>query len=270
MIWAMILLVVGPCAFRQAPLEMARWHVARAIQQREAGDKEGAWASLDRAMAWDAENPANFLRRARWHKADGKYEAALDEILKADLLVPDNFAILSQRADALQLLGRHAEAVEIWKAIDRLSIAGGNPPRVQAQNGLAYARAVGNLELDEALAGINQALESDPTDAAMLDTRGFILYRQGKYQEALADMEPAVKQVELAMKQAERVPGTLERVIDYSELSDGMLANMRQATAVIRYHRALVYEKLGRHAAAKLDRSRAKVLIGREADEKLF
>jgi tetratricopeptide (TPR) repeat protein len=270
MMWGMILLIVGPCAFRQAPLEVARWHVAQAIDLREAGRNEAAMQSLDRALAWDAENPAIFLRRARWLKAEGQYEAALAEILKADLLMPDNFAILSQRADALQLLGRYAEAVEIWKAIDRQSIAGGNPPRAMAQNGLAYARAVGNLELDEALAGINQALESDPANAAMLDTRGFILYRQGKFKEAAADMEPAVRQAEGDIQLAERRPATELRTIHFSEYSDDLLARVRRDAAILRYHRALVYEKLGRHAAAKLDRSRAKVLIGREPDEKLF
>jgi hypothetical protein len=43
-----------------------------------------------------------------------------------------------------------------------------------------------------------------------------------------------------------------------------------QGVAAVRYHRALVLEKLGRYAEAKLDRARAKQLIGREPDETLF
>jgi tetratricopeptide (TPR) repeat protein len=270
MIWAMVLLIVGPCAFRQAPLEVARWHEATAIKHREAGEKEAALESLERAMEWDADNPALLLKRASWHKADGLYDLALADVLRADALRPDEFSVLALRAELLQLLDRHAEAIDIWKAIDRLSIAGGSPPRETALNGLAYARAVGNLELEEGLTGVDQALELRPGEANILDTRGFLLYRLGKYDEALKDMEEAVKGVEQGYRMAQAVPPTMERIVFYSELSDGQKAAARQATAVIRYHRALVYEKLGRHAAAKADRARAKVLIGREPDEKLF
>jgi hypothetical protein len=61
-----------------------------------------------------------------------------------------------------------------------------------------------------------------------------------------------------------------ERVLAYSELSEPPRDLARQGAAVLHYHRALVLEKLGRFAEAKLDRARAKRLIGREPDETLF
>jgi tetratricopeptide (TPR) repeat protein len=270
MLWALVLLVVGPCAYQQAPLEMARWHVAAAIKARSEGRQEAALDLLDRALAWDADNPSLYLKRAQWRKADGQYDLALADVQRADALRPDDPRILSARSELLQLLGKHAEAIEIWRAIDRLSLAGGTPPRETALNGLAYAQAVGNLELEEGLERVNKALDIEPDNAALLDTRGFLLYRLGKYDEALRDMEAAVQGMEHELRLTQAVPATMERIIFYSDNADGQMATAKQAAAVIRYHRALVLERLGRHAEAKADRARARVLIGRDPDETLF
>jgi tetratricopeptide (TPR) repeat protein len=252
-VWLLVVAMIGPCAYVQAPREVGRWYLAAAQVQREAGHREVADRYMARAQSWASDVPGLMLMRAAWLREDGQYETALDVLNDLNERLPDNPAILVERSQVLQHLGRHEEAVADWKSLDRMSLTGGIPSRPMALNGLAYARAVGKLELDDGLKGVEEALTIEPGDPMILDTRGFILYHQGKYEASLADMTAAVVGVE---KLFDRPPG--EQRID------------KQGVAVVRYHRALVLEKLGRFAEAKADRARAKMLIGREPDETLF
>ncbi len=252
-VWLLVAAMIGPCAYVQAPREVGRWYLAAAQVERDAGNREVADRFMARAQSWASDVPGLLLMRAQWLQKDGQYEPALEVLNDLDDRLPDNPTILALRSEVLQHLGRHEEAIADWKSLDRMSLTGGIPSRPEALNGMAYARAVGNLQLDEALAGVEEALTIEPGDPMILDTRGFILYRQGKHIAALEDMDAAVKGVEHWLK----APPP-NRFIS------------KQGVAVVRYHRALVLEELGRFAEAKLDRARAKVLIGREPDETLF
>jgi tetratricopeptide (TPR) repeat protein len=277
---AVVLAIVGPCAYQETPREVARWHMARALVHREEGRKDAAWESLGRARAWDPKNPILLLKQAQWHKADRNFEAALADVQAAEELRPEEWQVLMVKAEEwqvlmvkaeiLQHLGRHEDAIDTWKTIDRMSMASGQPPRETALNGLAYARSVGNAEIEEGLEAVNRALELAPNNAAMLDTRGFLLYRQGKYDEALKDMQPAVEEFERQLRNLRPEPPLVERVAGYSDLNESPKEQLKLGVAVVRYHKALVLENLGRHAEAKADQARAKVLIGREPDETLF
>jgi len=265
-----ILAFVGPCAYQETPHEVARWHLAAALEHREAGRNEAAWESLARARSWDPKNPILLLKESQWHKADREFDEALKAVDEAAELRPDHWSILVARAEILQHLGRHEEAIDTWKQIDRISLASGQPQRESALNGLAYARAVGNAELEQGLDAINEALKLAPREPALLDTRGFLLYRLGRYKEALADLKVAVRDYEGGLQTADANPSAINRVVYYSNLSEPQDQLMRQGTAVVRYHEALVLEKLGRYSEAKLDKARARLLIGREPDETLF
>ena len=253
LVWLLLAATIGPCAYLEAPREVSRWYLAAAQVEREAGHKELADQQMSQAQRWSPDDPAILLTRAKWRMEDGNHSAALEDCNAVDERIPQNAAVLSLRSEVLQHLGRHEEAVADCKSLDRMSVTSGIPSRVDALNGLAYTRAVGNLELDEALKGIEEALVMQPGDPMLLDTRGFILYRQGKHEASLTDMDPAVVGIEKLLK---------EPSINRRSLIKGI--------AVVRYHRALVLEKLGRYAEAKLDRARAKQLIGREPDETLF
>lgn len=60
-------------------------------------------------------------------------------------------------------------------------------------NALAYGRALAHVELDQALIDIDEALSYHPNDADLRDTRGWVRYHLGRYEEALEDAEFAVK-----------------------------------------------------------------------------
>jgi tetratricopeptide (TPR) repeat protein len=67
-----------------------------------------------------------------------------------------------------------------------LSLEPENPSRL---NGLAWFLIDNEKNIDEGMGLINKALESAPEDYNYLDTKGWGLYKQGNYQEALAFLQ---------------------------------------------------------------------------------
>jgi tetratricopeptide (TPR) repeat protein len=262
LILAAILILVLPAIAVFGPPEIAAWHLASAQEERAAGNKDRAYDLLQNAVRWSPRSAGILLQRAIWRLEDGQADAALTDANAAAELRADEYQILSIRAQILQHLDRHAEAIADWKAIDRLSQTRGTPDRATGLNGLAYARAVGKLDLKEATRNVEEALQLAPGNPAILDTRGYLLYLQGEHAKALTDMDLAVKGFE------SQSPGPARespRAIDMSGLN-----THEQGVAVVRYHRALVLKALGREADAEQDLRRVRELIGREPDEKLF
>ena len=230
------------------------------LADREAGRKAEAYERLGLVIGWSPAESDLVLERARWRVLDGQYAEALDDCDRALKLEPENANSLLLRSQVYQHLGRHPEAIADMKFLDRLSRAKKQIDRTLVLNGLAYARALGGVELTEGLKDANEALHAAPKDAAILDTRGYVLYKQGEHEAALPDMNAAVEGIERDFK----------RQFGAASGSSPRRDEAAKSVAVIRYHRALVLEKLGRYAEAKLDRARAKQLIGREPDDTLF
>jgi tetratricopeptide (TPR) repeat protein len=67
-----------------------------------------------------------------------------------------------------------------------LSLNNNNPSRL---NALAWFLIENNRDIDEGMELIQKALEKDPENYYFIDTRGWGLYKQGKYIEALELLE---------------------------------------------------------------------------------
>ena len=66
-----------------------------------------------------------------------------------------------------------------------------NSPR--AKNMLAYIWAEDNKNLSQALKFITEALQNSPNNIAFIDTYGYVLYQQQKYNQAIKQLEKADK-----------------------------------------------------------------------------
>jgi tetratricopeptide (TPR) repeat protein len=262
LVLAALLILLAPFVAVLGPVEIAAWHLAAAQEERAAGKKEEAYDRLTDAMRWSPRSAGLYLQRAAWKLEDKQLDEALGDADQAAELNPDDYDTLSLRALILQHLDRHAEAIQDWKAIDRLSLTRGWPDRTTALNGLAYARAVGKLDLKEATRNVEEALKLEPRNPAILDTRGYLLYLQGEHAKALVDMDAAVKGIEAIRRGPSLRPP--------SDIDISGVNAPEQGIAVIYYHRALVLKALGREAEAEQDLRATRELIGREPDEKLF
>ena len=105
--------------------------------------------------------------------------------------------------------------------------------------------------------GVSEDNEDSMVSAGPSSSEG-----DGEAAPATTDMDAAVKGVEAAPPSPVRQPPS---AVDTSSLNPD-----KQGIAVVRYHRALVLKALGRENDAQNDLDRARQLIGREPDEKLF
>jgi tetratricopeptide (TPR) repeat protein len=121
-------------------------------------------------------------------------------------------------------------------------------------NTRAYARAHGNFELTEALADIDEAIQVVGEDnASYIDTRGFVLYKLGRYKEALVDLERAISLLEQEVEDFEQLVRGRELRGRQEREYDGKMRNFHEAQAVMHQHRGDVHKKLGDTAAASKD-----------------
>jgi Flp pilus assembly protein TadD len=67
------------------------------------------------------------------------------------------------------------------------------PDDAGVNNDLGYLYADRGQKLEQAEAMIRKALEEEPENGSYLDSLGWVLYRRGKFQEALEPLEKAAK-----------------------------------------------------------------------------
>jgi tetratricopeptide (TPR) repeat protein len=161
------------CA-RFPELGRARWLLVQALEK-------AATASL-RSHPWqnpppDSEPAATTLRLQALRQ--------IDTASKLDSALPQ---LRFERASLLERLGHLDEAFRELQAV----LAEDSTNHV-AMNYLGYVMADRNRgDLSEAERLLNKALELSPKNPAYLDSRGWLRYRQGRYGEALGDIDSAM------------------------------------------------------------------------------
>ncbi len=130
--------------------------------------------------------PSNAIERASiaqteaalWRDAGENLKAldALDAALKTDA---ENADLLYESAMLAERLDRIDDAEKRLRRVIEL-----DPKRAHAYNALGYSFADRNVRLDEAKTLIEKAHELAPEDAAILDSMGWIAFRQARLKEA--------------------------------------------------------------------------------------
>jgi tetratricopeptide (TPR) repeat protein len=259
------LLVVVPVVIKEIPREHARWYQAAATEYLERGQFDSALQQVGRALELDPEQYRTYLLQARIYE---KRYTTTDSKSSADDLARafDCIALARNKAaqEGQQLIvelhaAELAHNVKRWKVaadhykniLDTITV--NTYLRAQMLNGYAYNAALANVDLDAALADIEEALDlvsdqrglgkDDLADAkaSFLDTRGYIHYRRGEYSPAIADIEQSLKLFEpVKDKKLEKAKGNLVRAHEIQRVKD----EINRAWAVMLYHRALVNEVL--------------------------
>lgn len=139
-----------------------------------------AAAARDRIMLITTE--AQMLREARRHEDGFK---VLDEALKK---APDTPELLYDHALAAERVGK-TDLME--QSLRRLIAL--RPEAAHAYNALGYSLADRNLRLPEARDLIAKALELRPDDPHIMDSMGWVLFRQGENDKARDYLEKALR-----------------------------------------------------------------------------
>ncbi|MEJ2602312.1 MAG: tetratricopeptide repeat protein [Gammaproteobacteria bacterium] len=151
------------------------------------GQPEAALSQLERYARRHPQRALDvLLTKAQLLEAMDRYEDALsayDTILQAQ---PPSLALLLSRAEVELARGETDLAIEGYR--EALAL---RPDSATAMNALGYTLADRTDRLREARRLIEKALEQEPDNAAIIDSMGWVLFRQGKPQEALPWLERA-------------------------------------------------------------------------------
>jgi tetratricopeptide (TPR) repeat protein len=168
----------------------------------------------------------------------GDHEQALAVLNELVSFRPDDGELLLARGALLEQMGRLEPALADMEAVVRL-----RPDSAVALNALGYTLANRTRRFDEAHALIRRAIEREPGSAAIMDSYGWVLFRQGLVAEARSwlqlayarfpDPEVAAHLGEVMWQQGERDGArklwveALEKAPDSQPLKDTMVRHAR-------------------------------------------
>jgi tetratricopeptide (TPR) repeat protein len=185
------------------------------IESGKMADKPLAWSHTNRGMAY---------------MFKGDLDRAMNDFNKAVELDPSYAMALIDRGTAYDNKGDHEHAIADFDAAIKL-----DPKSADALTGRCAARAEAGSDLQQALADCEQSLAIRGKDAGALNSRAFTYLRLGKFDEAIADYNSALK------------------------------SNPKLASAL--YGRGLAKQKKGDSAGGQIDMASANLVQSDIADE---
>jgi tetratricopeptide (TPR) repeat protein len=144
---------------------------------------------LENRLSEGQPRPQVYNYLASLYMADEQKDKAITTVEAGVTLYPDNVELLYQKGLILERSGRHEEAQRAMKNV--LAV---DAEHAESLNFLAYALALDNRDLDQALEYAQRAIRLNPAPH-ILDTLGWVYYRQGRYLEALKVIEEASSQL---------------------------------------------------------------------------
>ena len=198
-------------------LNPARFYLGQIADQ--AGRPDDALRWYDQVTAGEHAVPAK-VRAARVLLRQDKFDQARERIVAARANAPAENRLVVAEGQLLRDAGRHAEAFaffakllevqpdqpeilyEAAMAAEKLGyldvmerhlrrLIALKPESPQAYNALGYSLADRNLRIEEAAQLIDKALSLTPDDPFILDSKGWVLFRQGKSAAALEALRSA-------------------------------------------------------------------------------
>jgi len=128
-----------------------------------------------------------YLAKGELLRAARRYEQSLEVFNTALEIVPGNSDLLYSRALVAEKLGR----IDMLEA-DINTILKTEPNNAHALNALGFTLADQTDRYEEAYAYLKRAIEINPDDAAIIDSWGWIHYRMGDYDKAIALLRTAL------------------------------------------------------------------------------
>ena len=192
---------------------------------------------MKEAVEKKTDEPAFYSLYASLLNEGKKSDKAIEVLERARVKFPQNTQVLFYLGTIYDSRGEKDLVVTTMK-----SVLEKDPTHAQALNYVAYTWAEGGTNLDEAEIYARRAATLEPKDGYILDTLGWVLYKQGKLAEAL-------KYLEAAHAVAPHVPVIAEHLGDVY-VKKAMIEKAKKM-----YKRAMENET----EAGKLDKIRVKI-----------
>ena len=154
---------------------------------QEKDDLKAALALLDEFAASSPSDAIDAMQsKAILLSSVGERDAALAYYDKLVEFRPDDERVVLSRAELLVRMGRVDEALAAYKEAVRRW-----PKSALSLNAYGYTLADRTDRYREAEKLIRKALKYDPESPAIIDSMGWVLFKQGRLEEALAELERA-------------------------------------------------------------------------------
>jgi tetratricopeptide (TPR) repeat protein/predicted aspartyl protease len=165
------------------------YHRAR-IRDR-AGQKTQALADMDQALVLWPTDREMLLMRADLRLAAKDINGAQSDFTAAMKLTPEDKELPLQVASAYSDAHLHEASVRLYDAW--IAAHAGDPLMGHALNSRCWARALAGTELPKALADCDAARALGDRGAGTRDSRGLVLLRLGRFEEAIAQYNTALR-----------------------------------------------------------------------------
>ncbi|THD56437.1 aspartyl protease family protein [Phenylobacterium sp.] len=173
------------------------YYRARAMARLGARQPVLAMADLDEALKRQPNDPEALMRRGELYLQARDAQRGKADFEQAIKLAPENADLPAQAGFAYSRAGLFQPAIEQLDAWVATHPKSDDLPTVLAAR--CYTRGAWGKELDVALADCDVAIRKDKTSGVM-QSRGLVLLRQGRLDEAIAQYSAALKaQPRLAM-----------------------------------------------------------------------
>ncbi len=158
-----------PARMRQAVVRTKQGRVDEAMQVLDTAGPED-----ERELTLQAIVRGQILRDA------GRVPQAIRALQDAAAALPDSTEV---RYDLAMLLERQGDLDGMERELRRIISL--DPTHAHAYNALGYTLADRSVRLDEAEQLVQRALQLEPNDAAILDSMGWVYFRQGNFPQAV-------------------------------------------------------------------------------------
>ncbi len=152
------------------------------------GEMAEAVRVIDKAIAAKNDEPDLYLVLASLHEDNGDIQKSEKVLREALVILPGNTDIIYQLGLICEQMGRPDEAIDLMR--DILAI---DPENAEALNFIGYSYADRGINLDEAETMILEALQLKPGSGHIIDSLGWVYFRQNRIAEALDQLEKARK-----------------------------------------------------------------------------
>ena len=214
---AAIGLPVGPViADYFGPATTARWMLARAANEFDQGNVLGAQKLLEDAYKKSPDIAAdrNFLKQLDRVEANNESSAVSSfyvDLWEKRIGQIENPEIRSEAAFAISSLLSNRKKFDEAARILNVNL----PPleeRTAVQNNqMAYMRALAGKDLEQALVEIDTAIKTAENES-YLDTKGWVLHRMGRNEEALVVMDKSLAKLTEAWSSNPKLERCLVRI----------------------------------------------------------
>ena len=174
------------------PAEIAIWQKLLSIDDDQK-DYPSIISDSKMAMEYFPNQPFLYIINSFAHFMSENYNEAIasaEEGMEIALLPTDKIDLMTTIGDASYSSGQYEKCFETYDEL--LEIA---PKNAGILNNYAYYLSEQKLRLSEALEMINKALGIEPNEVIYIDTKGWVLYQLGDYENALIELQKAYDQM---------------------------------------------------------------------------